>query len=208
MRFESRSDAGRQLAKKLENHKDKDVIILALPRGGVVLGYEIAKRLNAPLDLIITRKIGHPTSPEYAICAVAEDGHMLCNETERKAVDEVWFREESKREQEEAQRRRKLYRKGKKENIKGRTVIIVDDGIATGLTLRLAIEEAKHDNPAKIIVAVPVAPRDAANEIEKSVDELVALEVPTVYLGAVGAYYDSFEQISDEEVIHLLDESS
>ena len=205
MRFENRTDAGKKLAEKLQDYKGEDVIVLALPRGGVVLGYEIAKSLGAPLDLIITRKIGHPDNPEYAICAVAEDGHTLCNEVERSNINDEWFDKVVVEEQEEAKRRRKLYLKGKRKNIKGKTVIIVDDGIATGLTLRLAIMEAKHSNPKKIIVAVPVAPKDVAGEIEKSVDGFIALQIPEVYLGAVGAYYDSFEQVTDEEVIGLLD---
>ena len=207
MRFENREEAGKKLAEKLERFNGEGVVVLALPRGGVVLGYEIAKHLGAPLDLIITRKIGHPTSPEYAICAVAEDGHMLCNEEERSRIDKEWFNKTVAEEQEEAERRRKLYLKGKKQNLKGKTVIIVDDGIATGLTLRLAIEEVKHENPAKIIVAVPVSPKDVADEIEKSVDKFIALQIPEVYLGAVGAYYNSFEQVSDEEVVRLLGES-
>ena len=205
MRFENRVDAGKKLAAKLEKYKGEDVIVLALPRGGVVLGYEIAKSLGAPLDLVITRKIGHPDNPEYAICAVAEDGHTLCNEVERSNINDEWFDKVVVEEQEEAKRRRKLYLKGKRKNIKGKTVIIVDDGIATGLTLGLAIKEVKHDDPKKIIVAVPVAPREAVDEISREVDEFVSLYVPQIYLGAVGAYYDSFEQVSDEEVVRLLD---
>lgn len=208
MRFEDRKDAGRQLAERLESYKGRDTVVLALPRGGVVLGYEIAKYLGAPLDLIITRKIGHPMSPEYAICAIAEDGHMICNEAERRGVDEEWFSEESKKEQEEAKRRRKLYLKGKSQNVKGKTVIIVDDGIATGFTMSLAISEAKHGNPEKIVVAVPVAPKETAEEISKEVDKFVALDTPEHYLGAVGAYYVRFEQVSDEEVISLLENRS
>jgi len=206
MRFKNRADAGKKLAEALEKFKEKDIVVLALPRGGVVLGYEIAKYLGAPLDLVITRKIGHPRNPEYAICAIAEDGHVLCNERERRAVDEDWFEKESKREQEEAKRRRKLYLGGKKANIKDKTVVIVDDGVATGLTLRLAILEAKHEESKKIIVAVPVAPRDTAEEIKKTVDEFIALDTPTLYSGAVGAYYDEFDQVSDGEVVKLLDE--
>jgi len=205
MRFENRVDAGKKLAAKLEKYKGEDVVVLALPRGGVVLGYEIAKSLGAPLDLVITRKIGHPDNPEYAICAVAEDGHTLCNEVERSNINDEWFDKVVVEEQEEAKRRRKLYLKGKRKNIKGKTVIIVDDGIATGLTLGLAIKEVKHDDPKKIIVAVPVAPREAVDEISREVDEFVSLYVPQIYLGAVGAYYDSFEQVSDEEVVRLLD---
>ncbi len=204
MRFKDRVDAGKQLAEKLEKYRDKEAVIYALPRGGVVLGYEIAKRLKAPLDLVITRKIGHPNNPEYAICAIAEDGHMICNEEERSRIENIWFDEKVKNEQEEAKRRRELYLQGKSENAKGKIAIIIDDGVATGLTLRLAIKELKHKQPKRIVVAVPVAPREIASELEKEVDEFIALDIPRFYLGAVGAYYGDFIQVTDEEVIGLL----
>lgn len=203
--FKDRAEAGQKLAEKLEKYRDKEAVIYALPRGGVVLGYEIAKRLNAPLDLIITRKIGHPNNPEYAICAIAEDGHKLCNEEERSHIDSRWFDEKAKDEQEEAKRRRELYLQGKSESVKGKIAIIVDDGVATGLTLRLAIKELKHKQPKRIVVAVPVAPKEIASELEKEVDEFVALDIPKFYLGAVGAYYENFSQVKDEEVIQLLE---
>ncbi len=207
MRFENRKEAGIELAEKLERFKGKDAVVLALPRGGVVVGYEIAKSLNIPLDIIITRKIGHPRSPEYAICAIAEDGHKLCNDKELNNVDKEWFKKECIREQEEAKRRREIYTKDKREKLGGRTAIIVDDGVATGLTLRLAIEEVKHEKPKKIVVAVPVAPRETAEEVSREVDEFVTLEAPAIYLGAVGAYYREFDQVGDEEVERLLKES-
>ena len=207
MRFRDRTEAGRLLAELLRHYEGKEVVVYALPRGGVVLGFEIAKRLQAPLDLVITRKIGHPFNPEYAICAVAEDCHLVCNEAERAGVDPEWFRKEVEKEKEEAKRRREAYL-GKRETpaARGKTAIIVDDGIATGLTLKLAIQELKHKEPVKIVVAVPVAPRDVAEEIRKEVDEFVALDIPTAYLGAVGAYYDYFPQVSDEEVVEMLEE--
>ncbi|MBI2011038.1 MAG: phosphoribosyl transferase [Candidatus Colwellbacteria bacterium] len=206
MRFRDRTEAGQLLVQHLGHYEGKEVVIYALPRGGVVLGFEIAKALNAPLDLIITRKIGHPLNPEYAICAVAEDGDLICNEAERAAVDPAWFSKEVEKERAEARRRREIYLgKRKTPEVRGKIAILVDDGIATGLTLELAIKELKHKEPAKIIVAVPVAPRDAAREIEKEVDEFVALDIPALYLGAVGAYYDDFPQVTDEEVIEMLD---
>lgn len=205
MRFKDRTEAGQKLAQALTKYKSETTVIYALPRGGVVLGYEIAKELNAPLSLIITRKIGHPSQPEYAICAVAEDGDMLCTEEERVAVNPDWLAQESARERSEAARRRETYLKGRMPtSAANKTAIIVDDGIATGLTMLLSIREVKHRNPKKIIVAIPVAPIEAAEKIKKEVDELVVLDIPDFYLGAVGAYYDEFPQVTDEEVIKLL----
>ena len=205
MRFKNREEAGRLLAGKLSEFKNQDPVVFALPRGGVVVGYEVAKHLGVPLDVIITRKIGHPSNPEYAICAVAEDGHTLCDESETVSLDKNWLSSEINKEKEEARRRRELYLgESPQTDIKGKTAIIVDDGIATGLTLRLAIEESKHRDPQKIIVAVPVAPEDAARQISKKVDEFIALDIPAFYMGAVGAYYDEFGQVEDKEVIRLL----
>lgn len=207
MRFKDRHEAGQKLAKALAPLIDKETVVYALPRGGVVLGYEIARALKIPLDIIVTRKIGHPAQPEYAICAIAEDGDLLCNEAERAAVDKKWFEKAAATERQEAQRRRKLYQAGRSiPSVTAKTAVLVDDGIATGLTIRLAIGELKHLKPKRLIVAVPVAPRDTAEEIRKMVDELVAIDLPSMYAGAVGAYYDNFPQVEDEEVIKLLAE--
>lgn len=193
------------MAKKLQKYKGKEAVVYALPRGGVVLGYEVAKELGLPLDLVITRKIGHPLMKEYAICAVAEDGEFVCNEAERLLIDKKWLEDAIKKEQEEARRRRLIYLGDRKPiAVIGKDVIIVDDGIATGLTIELAIKEAKHRKPARIIVAVPVAPADVIEKIRKEIDEVIALEVPKIYLGAVGAYYQEFPQLEDEEVIKLI----
>lgn len=207
MRFKDRREAGQKLAKALAPLIDKETVIYALPRGGVVLGYAIAKALKLPLDIIVTRKIGHPSQAEYAICSVAEDGDILCDETERAGVDEKWFAQAKKEQQEEAKRRRVTYRAGLKiPSVAGKTAVLVDDGIATGLTIRLAINELKHLKPKQIIVAVPVAPADVAKQIEKTVDKLVTLDAPAIYAGAVGNYYENFPQIEDKEVIKLLKE--
>jgi len=204
--FLDRADAGRQLAEKLENYKGEDIIIYALPRGGVVLGYEVAKALGAPLGLVITRKIGHPHNPEYAVCAVTEDGALICSEDEKKNLDPAWLNSKVEEEKREAKRRRDVYLKNRAPlDPKGKTAVIVDDGVATGLTLRAAIRDIKQKNPKEIIVAVPVAPGDVADELKKEVDEFVALDIPNFYLGAVGAYYENFTQVEDEEVIDLLE---
>jgi predicted phosphoribosyltransferase len=203
--FKDRSDAGKKLADKLVNYKNTQTIVYALPRGGVVVGYEIAKKLNLPLDIIITRKIGHQSNPEYAICAIAEDGHKVCNQNEEQSADPKWLSERFKEEQKEASLRRKIYLKNRPMlSPKNKTAIIVDDGIATGLTIMLAIREIKHENPSKIIVAVPIAPADAVNKIKKEVDEVIAIEIDKDYLGAVGEYYEDFFQIEDDEVIKIM----
>jgi Predicted phosphoribosyltransferases len=205
MRFQDRTEAGKRLAEALAKHRNQEGIVYALPRGGVVLGAEIAQALRMPLDLIIPRKIGHPTNPEYAICAVAENGEMVCNEREASQVDPAWLRKVFIRERKEALRRRRLYL-GSREptSAAGKSAILVDDGMATGLTMQAAIRDARTRKPARIIVAIPVAPTDTAQQLAREVDEVVALEMTDFHLGAVGAYYADFPQVTDEEVINLL----
>lgn len=203
--FTDRADAGRRLGQKLKEFRGQDAVVLALPRGGVVVGYEIAQVLQLPLDIIVTRKIGHPGNPEYAICAVDDKGTLLCNEAEIKSVDKKWLKEETDRQQKEARRRIDLYRGGKKPTIlAGKTVIITDDGIATGLSMRLAIAAVRVQSPKRIIVAVPVAPSDVVQKIKREADACVVLEPPEEFLGAVGAHYEQFDQVEDEEVIRLM----
>ena len=202
--FTDRTDAGKRLAEKLEQYRGKDAVVLALPRGGVVVGYELARALKLPLDIVVTRKIGHPGDPEYAICAVDEHGELLCNEMEKRSVDESWLNEEVGRQRKEAQRRTETYRGGRgPEKIAGKIAILVDDGIATGLTMRLAVAVVAKQNPQKIIVAVPVAPANVILKIEKEA-EVVTLLPPDEFMGAVGAHYEQFEQVEDEKVIQLM----
>ncbi|MDH3671984.1 MAG: phosphoribosyltransferase [Gammaproteobacteria bacterium] len=205
MRFKNRTEAGKKLADALKRYRDKDGIVYGLPRGGLPLAVEIAQALHMPLDLIIPRKIGHPFNPEYAICAVSENGDMVCDEWEVAQIDQQWFQEKVKTERQESRRRHERYLGGRAPlPAAGKTVILVDDGIATGLTMRAAIRDAKHRRPARIVVAIPVTPKDTAAILRQEVDDLVALDIPEFYLGAVGAYYDEFPQITDEEVIELL----
>lgn len=205
MHFKDRQDAGKQLAHALRSYKDKDAVIFALPRGGVVIGGEIAKFLNAPLDLIIPRKIGHPDNPEYAIAAVGESGDVVQSGDSFGHIDQEWFKKEVNNQLEEIKRRRKLYL-GKKLplDLKGKIAIIVDDGLATGLTMKVAIKELRRRKPKEVVVAVPVAPADTVKEIGKLVDDVVVLYVPSGFFGAIGSYYQDFDQVSDEEVIALL----
>ncbi len=206
MVFQDRSDAGKKLAEKLKKYTNKEVVVYALPRGGVVVGYEVAKALHSPLDLIITRKIGHPTQSEYAIGAVAENGHYILNIEAASEVDKEYLTSEIEAQKKEAQRRRQLYLKGKKPiDCKGKIAILVDDGVATGLTMRAAIKELKfHYKPEKIIIAVPVAPQEAIEQLKSEGIGVVSLLTTREFLGAIGAYYANFPQVSDEEVIELL----
>jgi len=203
--FKDRVEAGQKLALKLSDYKNKPVVIYALPRGGVVLGAEIAKALGAELDLVIVRKIGHPYEPEYAIGVIAEDGDLILNPAEFKSLSKNWLEDAKKREQEEAKRRREKYLgKKPKIDVADKIAIIVDDGVATGLSIELAVKEVKHKKPKEIIVAVPVIPKDTAIKLEKEVDKLIAISIEENYAGAVGAYYEYFPQVTDEEVIKLL----
>jgi predicted phosphoribosyltransferase len=208
MYFENRKEAGRLLARTLKKYKDKDVVVYALPRGGVVVGVEVAKELHAPLDLIITRKIGHPYEPEYAIAAIAENGHIVGEQKELKSVDKKWLKEEIERQRNEAKRRRGKYLQGKAEiPVGGKIAIIVDDGVATGLTMRVGIMELKHRHPKKIVVAVPVVSKTIAALLKKEAgEEIVALDIPSddAFLGAVGAYYGEFLPVKDDEVVSML----
>ncbi|TSC68785.1 MAG: hypothetical protein G01um101456_507 [Parcubacteria group bacterium Gr01-1014_56] len=203
--FYDRKDAGKRLAAALEHYCGEDAVVLALPRGGVVVGYEVAHILGLPLDIVVARKIGHPTNPEYAIGAVDESGVALLNEAEEKAVDQIWLMGEVERQRQEAARRSMLYRGGKKAlPISGKIVVIVDDGIATGLTVRLAIAIARAQHPKQIIVAVPVAPLNMVQKIKWEADEVITLEPPEDFLGAVGSHYEQFAQVEDAEVIRLI----
>lgn len=209
MKFLNRTEAGALLAEQLKKYKGKDVVIYALPRGGVVTAREIARELNAPLDLIITRKISHPYSPEYAVAATAENGHIIGNRRELMAIDEDWLEMEIENQRREAARRRRKYLGGRGSiPPEGKIAILVDDGVATGLTLRVGIIELRHHRPKKLIVAVPIVPRSTAHILRKEVDELVALHIPSedTFLGAVGAYYEDFSQVTDREVIDMLKE--
>lgn len=209
MRFRDRNEAGQKLAAALSKYKGGDVVVYAMPRGGVPLGIAVAEFLSSPLDLVIVRKVGHPFSPEYAVCAVTEAGERLCNEEEVKALPKEQLEKIFAAEILEAGRRRKAYL-GDRDRISpaGKTAIVVDDGVATGLTLRLALKEIKKGKPKLLVAAVPVIPKETAEIIKKESDELVALDIPDIYLGAVGAYYDEFPQLSDDEVRNLLDASA
>lgn len=208
MFFRDRREAGEKLAEALVKYKDSaETVVLGLPRGGVVVAAQISRRLNLPLDIVVPRKIGAPGNPEYAIGAITETGEAVLNEAETTMVSQDWLKKEMAKEKQEAERRLKTYRAGRpSQEIKGQTVILVDDGVATGWTMRAAIKSVKIKKPAKIIVAVPHGAAESLEILKKEADEVVALFVPDWY-GAVGAFYRDFGQTSDEEVVELMEKS-
>lgn len=207
MYFKDRRHAGRQLAQALSHHAGAVGVVYPLPRGGVVLGVEVARVLGWPLDLVVPRKIGHPLSPEYAVAAVVEGGGLVGDPRELTELDPEWLAAAVARERVEARRRRDLYLHGRAPlPVGGKTALLVDDGIATGLTMQAAIREVRRHDPARVVVAVPVAPADVCARLTGEVDEFVTLDAPEHYLGAVGAYYETFPQVSDAEVCALLAE--
>jgi len=181
-------------------------VVYCLPRGGVEIGVEVARRLAAPLNLIIARKIGHPANPEYAVGAVTETGPPVYDEFERRRLDPSWLAGAEAAERAEAARRRRVYAQNRRPaSTTGKTAVVVDDGIATGLTMRAAVAELRERLPGKLVVAVPCAPGEAVANLYDLADEVVVLTDPEAYLGAVGSYYSDFPQLSDEAVIDLLD---
>ncbi len=207
--FQNRAEAGRQLAERLAAYRDRDTVVYALPRGGVPVAAEVAGALGAPLDLVIPRKIGHPASPEYAIAAVTERGDPVENRAEVERLDPDWYAAAVRAERREAKRRREAYLGGRPPvDPAGRTAIVVDDGIATGLTMQAAVRAIAARQPRRIVVAVPVIPLDIRDDIARTVDDVVTVREPEFFLGAIGAYYEDFRQTTDDEVTALLDEAA
>jgi putative phosphoribosyl transferase len=206
--FKDRVEAGQLLADRLTGYAGPETIVLALPRGGVPVGYEIAKRLNCPLDVLIVRKIGAPMQPELALGAIV-DGRapevVLNDELVRElGISRFYLEREEEELLKEIDRRHKLYRRGNAAyEVKDRTVIVVDDGIATGATVRAALKALRRGNPKRLILAVPVAPPDTVASLSAEVDDLVCLDSPT-YFRAISPFYTRFNQVSDDEVIKLL----
>jgi len=203
--FFDRYDAGNQLATKLQSYKNTDTVVLALPRGGVLVGYEIATDLGLPLDIVITRKIGHPFNKEVAICAVTEDGCRVCGDCGLCGLDDdSWLRHETEVAITEAVRQRKVYGAKTQLSITNKTVIVTDDGVATGLTMKAALLMVRAQKPKKIILAIPVCPRDVLAELTDLVDEVVILDKDKEFRGAVGLYYTHFAEVYDKEVVVCL----
>ena len=202
--FSDRPEAGRKLAEALAPYRGQDVVVYALPRGGVIVAAEVARFLAAPLDLVITRKIGHPLSPEYAIAAVGEDGNVFSNQEETESVDKQWFAAEVLAQQQEARRRHKLYMGERKpESAAHKTAIIVDDGLATGLSMFAAVEDIRQRGPRRVVVAIPVAPPETIRKLRLVVDDVVVLYAPQDFR-SIGSHYSSFDQVTDAEVVQAL----
>jgi predicted phosphoribosyltransferase len=207
--FTDRIDAGKRLASALNDFSGKNGIVLAIPRGGVVVAFEISKSLNLPLDIIIPRKIGAPENPELAIGAVAEDGTAILDNQLIKylGVSREYIVLETQRQKNEIGRRLKLYRQhASYPNLKGLDVIVVDDGIATGSTMKAALASVRNRGAASVTVAVPVGPPSTIEELHELADRVVCLYKPE-YFQAIGEFYTDFSQTPDEEVIKLLRES-
>jgi putative phosphoribosyl transferase len=199
--LKNREEAGLLLSEKLKKYQDSNTIILAVPRGGVPVGYEIAKKLHLPLDIVLSKKIGHPFNKEFAIGAVSMDSMII---DEHPDVPKDYVEKEILRQRELLQDKYKLYM-GNREplDVKGKNIIIVDDGIATGNTILACIEMLRKRKPSKIIVAVPVLPIDTVNVFQQKADEFVYL-IASKYFRGVGGFYEEFSQVEDEEVISIL----
>ena len=208
-RFADRADAGRRLAAKLAPLAGDDVVVLALPRGGVAVGFEIAQARKAPLDLVLVRKIGAPGLPELAVAALVDAGGEVVRVVDERVTGDAdlslaYLDREAAQEERELARRRAVYAGVRAPvSLLGRTAIVVDDGIATGTSMRAALLAVRRRRPARLILAVPVAPADTLAVLGREVDAIVALETPEDFL-AIGQFYSDFHQMSDEEVVALL----
>lgn len=205
--FEDRRDAGRRLAAKLAGYRDARPTVFALPRGGVPVGFEISRALGAPLDVIVARKLGAPDQPEFGIGAVAPGGVRVLNRAvvRQLEIPDHYLDSITRRETAEVERRLRHFRGDRPEApIAGHTAILVDDGLATGVTARAAVEALRRRRPRRLVLAVPVCAAPSAIQFQGKVDDLVCLKTPPD-LGAIGFWYRDFDQTPDEEVIALLE---
>ncbi len=210
MQFTDRIDAGRRLAESLRDLHGSDAVVLGLPRGGVVVAREVARALDAPLDVIVVRKLGVPSRPELGMGAIGEGGVRIINEQVMRfeGITEADLMAVEERERDELERRADRFRSGRERiPVAGRTVIVVDDGIATGSTARAACQVARAQGAARVVLAVPVAPPDTVAHLREDVDELVCLDTPDDFF-AVGQWYRDFRQTTDDEVVACLDDAA
>lgn len=205
MIFENRIDAAKKLAKNLEWVKKDDPVILAIPRGGVVIGDIVSSILNVRLDIIISKKIGAPHNPEFAIGAIMPDGIYVSNEeaTNMLNVSQNYIDAEISTKIKEIERRLMEFRGHKKYELKNKTVVLLDDGVATGATMFAAASWVRNHNPKKLIIAIPVGPKETINKLNQIVDEVIVLHTPLVF-NSVSEFYRDFKQIDDEEVKQIL----
>jgi putative phosphoribosyl transferase len=208
--YRDRHDAGRQLARALVHYTGaRDTIILALPRGGVVVGYEVSLALHVPLDVLITRKLGTPGNPELAMGALAETGYRHLNPDVLRTygISHSQLEAEVRRQQAEIDRRIERYRGGRSLPVlENQTVVLVDDGIATGATFYASLGALRQSAARRLVAALPVAPPDAVHQLKTLVDEVVILQAPAVFF-AIGQFYQEFTQVEDEEVIACLEQA-
>ena len=207
--FRDRRHAGQVLANALVHLVDEPPVVVGIPRGGLVVAAEIARALNGELDFITPRKLGAPGNPELAIGAITERGHIILNDEALAylSVPPEYIEQEAKRQLAEIQRRNQTYRAVLPHRpLTGRTVIVTDDGVATGSTMRAALESIRLERPARLLLALPVAPYDTFLDLAQHCDEAVAVCAPRAFLGGVGAYYQDFHQTSDAEVLAILRE--
>jgi len=212
VRFANRSEAGRALAEALKKKALPDPVVLALPRGGVPVAAEVARALDAPLDLVMVRKIGVSFQPELAAAAVVDGPHpeIVVNEEVQSLADvsRDYIDKQAEVELAEIERRRKLYLAGRRPvRIEGRSAIVVDDGIATGTTVRAALKALRRRRPKRLILAVPVAPADTIETLRAEADDVICLGMPYPFI-AIGIFYDDFHQVADEEVVEILASST
>ena len=210
MSFSDRFVAAKELAKKLQKYKnDKNTIILAIPRGGLQTGYTLAKELNLPLDIVLTKKIGYPGNSEYAIGAVSLKSYIVDEYLVKTGkVSQEYIEREVVEIRELLEKRYRRYRGEKNPcEVRGKTVIITDDGVATGRTILAAIDLLREDEPEKIVVAVPVGPPDTINHLKMKADEVICVLVPEMFF-AIGQFYSDFTQVEDEEAIRMLEEAN
>ncbi len=201
MLIKDRKEAAQKLAEKLLKYKDEGGVVMAIPRGGIPVGHEISKKLNWPLEIVLSKKIGHPTNKEFAIGAVSLSGRVHNHDI---PVSEDYLDTETKNIRNELRNQYHKYMNDEEPvTITGKTVILTDDGVATGHTLLSTIDLLKRDKPAKIVVAVPVSSPDAMTKIEEQVDEAICLTCPEEF-NSVGQFYEKFDQVSDEDAIGLL----
>lgn len=202
--FRDREEGGLALARALSKYRGTDTVVYGLPRGGVVTAKAVAAALEVPLDLVITRKLGHPAQPEYAVGAITEDGEAVLNEELLAELPPQWLEREKAIQLKEARRRRTAYLGGRPPlPVRGKTAILVDDGIATGYTIKAAARAIRRMGPARLIVAAPVAPAGIEQRLAGFADEVVVLRTPEDFY-AISQFYRHFSQVEDDEVIALL----